>query len=182
MSDLNRGYAHVGDPAWYRSSNRLPWQKKCEVVAVGLPNEFGHELNVRVRTETDGEVELTPFPPANFKDPEPRPQVLLLPSEPPAVLMKVLHLYKNLIAARAPAFSDVENFRLFCTTCEEWVYVGQTYTEVADVYYNANRSHFQAGKPEVTNSEFEVVCGCPNLAYRFCVTDYFGDQHENEDK
>lgn len=181
-SSYPRGNAQVGDPAWYRPNPYLQWQKKCEVIAVGIPNEFGHALNILLRTETSGDVEVPPFPPFRLKFSEPKPQVLLFAAEYPAALSQVLHRYHNLVAVRDGGNQDRERFKLLCLACDEWVYIGQTCIESCELRYYVDLAAFQSSDPEVDESGSELVCGCPSLAYDFPYFDYGGDLCNEEEK
>jgi hypothetical protein len=43
-----KGNAEVGDTAWYRSNSSAPWEKDWEVIEIGIANDHGHPLDVRI--------------------------------------------------------------------------------------------------------------------------------------
>ena len=173
----------MGDNAWYRSSILFDWQKNCQVIAVGLDNIAGLPLDVRLRTETDGEVVVSPFPPSTPKvvGGGDGYQVMILPVKVPPQLEKFLYAHGNLRAVRDGGNTDAEKFKLLCLDCEEWLYCGQTMTESMTLHFVPARDRFYAGKPQVEQTGFEVVCGCPGVDYNeLVVFDYYGAQVAKE--
>ncbi len=168
-----RGNAKVDDLAWYRSTNRLSWQHG-KVIEVGLTNEFGRALNIRLKIDGDGEIELPPYPPWKLRGDKPEAQVLIFAPHTPEAIAKVLAKYRNLIATRAGGNHMDERFKLLCIACEQWVDVGRTTTESSDLYYHSNGAVFRANKPEVLESGTELTCGC-GMTYNFPFVDYDGD-------
>lgn len=176
------GNARVGDPAWYRPTPYLQWQKKCEVIAVGELNEVGHPTSVRLRTEADGDIVIPPFPPFSVKNGRAnQPQALILAKQYPPRLLEAIRTY-DLMAVRDGGNQKHERFKILCLACMEWIYLGQTTIESADIRFDLQwpNGRFQAGKPEVSETGYEVVCGCPAIAYDFVVFDYNGESYQEE--
>ena len=63
-STFPRGNAQEGDIVWYRPPADQEWQKDWKVTEVGLDNEHGYPLNVRIARGPESHV-VSPFPPSS---------------------------------------------------------------------------------------------------------------------
>ena len=149
--------ARVGDKVWLVVKGK--WEKNWTVTQIGFPNEHGYCMNIEISNGKRSFIR----PPHNFPI-----DIIIIP--PDKELPKLVAEYAKkwrLGVCRYVGNCEGPNYRFFCRTCLEEVYVRIVSDETCDfgVQVHKGKPRFYQGKPEVEDDHTEVVCECRKKEY-----------------
>ena len=166
------GNAVVGDRVYFWRIGQLDQEPRLgRVVEVGLRNEHGYFLNIRVRPEQGRPFLCSPF---GGYHPNSRDNYAILEPTPDRLrkeCAQVLRWFYNrqgaprykVRLARYATNGQAPRYRLICTGCWAEITRETTLTESSELRLamRAGKAGFEAGKPAVESSDSMLRCDCP---------------------
>jgi hypothetical protein len=166
------GNAVVGDRVYFWKLGQLQQRPKLgRVVEVGLRNEAGQFLNIRVRPSQG-----RPFVSSSYFGSHRFDRDMVVILEPTRARLRrecaqvVQWIYRDngrpkyrVRVARLATNGSVPRYRLICTECWGEIFHGIAVTESAELRIEATScAGFVEGKPEMTDSSTMLRCDCPS--------------------
>lgn len=138
-----------------RREDSLIIEKLWHVVEVGLPNEHGYNLNIRIKNPFGEEMVVSGVSSWDYGD---FPRVAILPKKQPEILSTRKNLKAIVIGSCDFAYSVI------CENCHSLVGTRTTMVESAglriEMDSNGKAEHFAEDQPGVEESGRDLYCKC----------------------